>query len=161
MQQLLFLLSLVLLLLLLFFCLCFQDEIIAIGRFADPFKAAQQIIDWGCKCVVLTLGSEGAMLCFVNGINEVDCNTSQPSISTVSVGAFPVREIIDTTGAGDAFLGAFPVAWVRQLDTRPALAAGCLCGASAVQVLGGSTINAAYLTNAFQDDLPVAPQEGK
>jgi sugar/nucleoside kinase (ribokinase family) len=53
------------------------------------------------------------------------------------------QRIIDTTGAGDAFIGGFLVEWIRSgRDMNSSLLAGCLSGACAVQLIGGSTVPA-------------------
>ena len=43
----------------------------------------------------------------------------------------------DTTGAGDAFTGAFLAALLAGADTEAAAAQGCRAGARAVQHVGG------------------------
>jgi sugar/nucleoside kinase (ribokinase family) len=46
-------------------------------------------------------------------------------------------EAIDTTGAGDAFCGAFLAAWLGDRAVEPALCAGVHAGSRAVTILGG------------------------
>ena len=47
---------------------------------------------------------------------------------------------MDTTGAGDAFIGTFLVEWVQSRgNIQRSLRAGCIGGALAVQMTGGST----------------------
>jgi len=53
--------------------------------------------------------------------------------------AAPRVDAIDTTGAGDAFAGAFTVAWTRGLSPREALENACAAGALATTVAGAST----------------------
>jgi len=53
--------------------------------------------------------------------------------------AAPRVDAIDTTGAGDAFTGAFTVAWTRGLSPREALENACAAGALATTVAGAST----------------------
>ncbi|MET7767345.1 ribokinase [Nocardia sp. NPDC005366] len=50
--------------------------------------------------------------------------------------ASPVVEVVDTTGAGDSFTGAFAAAWHR--GPRAALAYACAAGALATTTLGAS-----------------------
>lgn len=47
-------------------------------------------------------------------------------------------EVIDTTGAGDAFNGGFLDAWMDGRDMQACLAAGVTCGALAVASAGGT-----------------------
>jgi len=57
----------------------------------------------------------------------------------VVVGAYPV-EVVDTTGAGDAFNAGFLYAAVVRQDSLPvALAFATACGAQAVTQVGGAT----------------------
>ncbi len=56
-------------------------------------SAAQAILDLGPEAVVITMGASGAISCTSEGVIE------QP--------AFDMGEIVDTTGAGDVFHGAF------------------------------------------------------
>jgi ribokinase len=60
------------------------------GSPVDPASAAHLLLDYGIRSVVVTLGSRGAVI--VTQHEETD------------VPAFPV-EVVDSTGAGDAFVG--------------------------------------------------------
>ncbi len=58
----------------------------------DPEAAAEKLLSQGVACVVVTLGSDGALVATKEGSRKVE--------------AFPAQAV-DTTGAGDAFWGAF------------------------------------------------------
>lgn len=58
----------------------------------DPSAMAQALIDAGFPSVVLTLGARGAMVATAEGTTPIPTPRVQP---------------VDTTGAGDAFAGAF------------------------------------------------------
>ena len=77
--------------------------------------ASSVLLGGGARTVVVTLGRRGAMV--------VTSDFVEP------VGAFDVQ-VVDTTGAGDTFCGAFAVAWCRHDDVvsaaRFASAAGAL-----------------------------------
>lgn len=75
--------------------------------------------------VVTTLGSRGAVY---RGPDGVECSAAAPSV-----------EVVDTTGAGDAFTGVFAEAWVRGLGPEEALRRACAAGALAVGVAGASS----------------------
>ncbi len=47
--------------------------------------------------------------------------------------------IVDTTGAGDAFISGFLPCWKKGEKLQTALQFGCACGSAACQKLGGST----------------------
>lgn len=80
--------------------------------------AAGALIKQGIGCVVLTLGANGALL----------LTGAQPAIHQPG---FPV-EVVDTTSAGDAFIGAFAVALADSLPPEKALRRGCAAGSLAV-----------------------------
>jgi ribokinase len=72
--------------------------------------------------IVMTLGADGVLI--DNGR------------TTTSVPASPPQQIVDTTGAGDAFSAAFAVAIAEGFDVVEAATAGAAAGAHAVSVLG-------------------------
>jgi len=76
------------------------------------------------RCIVVTMGSEGAVL----------WDGNEASIAS----ALPVNPI-DTTGAGDAFAGAFVAAYALGMPLQKALALGCIAGGLTVSVLGAQT----------------------
>ena len=67
-----------------------DEETLLLTDHADPEEAAKALIAQGVDCVVVTLGSEGALLC-----------TKDLSVRVPSRAA----EVVDTTGAGDSFWG--------------------------------------------------------
>lgn len=76
------------------------------------------------RCAAITLGADGAM--------AFDAN------SVFSVSALPV-DVVDTTGAGDAFAGAFAFALACRMDLPEALElANCVAGLS-TRALGAQT----------------------
>ncbi len=86
------------------------------GNATSPEEAARTLQGSGARNVVITLGQQGALLLPVSG----------PS---VSVPAFRVQAV-DTTAAGDAFVGAFAVRLAAGVEPKEALrwanAAGAL-----------------------------------
>ena len=83
-------------------------------------KAARVLLQRGAKHVIVTLGSKGALI--------VDSHTSK------QVDTFKVN-VVDTTAAGDAFIGGF----ASVLDSSSLLDAvqyGCACGALATTKFG-------------------------
>jgi ribokinase len=94
--------------------------------------AAREILKQGVKIVIVTLGSRGALL-----VTESD---------SIHVGAFKV-DVVDTTAAGDAFIGGFAaklldvnaqsVDFAADLSVlEAAVRYGCACGALAATKLG-------------------------
>jgi len=83
--------------------------------------------------IVLTLGGKGAML-----LHEGQC---------VNVDAAQV-DVVDSTGAGDTFVGYFLSALIDNLDPDQALKRACAAGALAVTVAGPT--RAAALSDLLQ-----------
>jgi ribokinase len=90
------------------------------GSDPDADSVAAAASDWQCG-VVVTLGAAGALFA-----------TTTPQRST-SVVAAPEVTAVDTTGAGDAFVGTFAVALAAGLDAPEAVRLGCAAGALSVQ----------------------------
>ena len=59
----------------------------------NPDRAIDRLIDSGIKCVIVTLGKDGALIGTKNDRVKID--------------AAPCKRVVDTTGAGDSFMGAF------------------------------------------------------
>lgn len=88
---------------------------------AEEAKVAITEILKTVKSAVITLGAEGAVFSDGNFVQQI------PS-EKVSV--------VDTTGAGDAFVGALAAAFANQADLETAVKAGLKAGARAVQHFG-------------------------
>jgi ribokinase len=84
----------------------------------------ESLIEKVAKAVVVTLGAKGAML----------FEPHRPPHEA----APPKVEVVDTTGAGDAFTGAFAARWVATGDARAALAWGLAAGALACTQKGAA-----------------------
>lgn len=78
----------------------------------------------GCASVVLTLGARGAVVSTAAG--------------TVEVPATPVHAV-DTTGAGDAFIGALAAGLATDSDLIKATRRACAAAAHAVTAVGART----------------------
>jgi sugar/nucleoside kinase (ribokinase family) len=91
------------------------------------YRAAHWILERGPKRVVIKQGEHGALL--------VD------PTSTFKVPAYPLQEVFDPTGAGDAFAGGF-MAYVASVDDRSdaalrrAMVFGSALGSFAVEAFG-------------------------
>lgn len=83
--------------------------------------AIQKLLGLGPKSVVVTLGGDGAFCADHTG--------------AIHVPAQSVR-VVDTTGAGDAFVGALAVALAAGQSLRAATHTGVRAGAAAVQITG-------------------------
>ncbi|GAA5230484.1 ribokinase [Arthrobacter cryoconiti] len=84
-------------------------------------KIAQELLDWGMKSVVLTRGAKGALCVDDSGTLDV---------------AAPVVTARDTSGAGDAFVGALSLKLAAGQSLQDAVRYAVRVGAFAVQSRG-------------------------
>jgi len=83
--------------------------------------AAKKLLERGAQNVIVTLGSKGALI--------VNKQTSK-LVDTFNV------DVVDTTAAGDAFIGGFAVALDSASLLADAVRYGCACGALATTKFG-------------------------
>ncbi len=83
--------------------------------------AGQEILKRGVKTVIVTMGSKGALVVTSTQMTQVD--------------AYPVK-VVDTTAAGDAFIGGFASAILNRKSLEESVRYGCACGALASTKLG-------------------------
>ena len=83
--------------------------------------AAQLLVKRGAKNVIVTLGPRGAL---------ITTRLSKKYVPTYKV------KPVDTTGAGDAFIGGLAFALVRRQSLQDAVQYGCACGALATTKFG-------------------------
>ena len=83
----------------------------------DPEESAGKLLDLGPRSAVVTLGAEGAIL-----------------VAGGSAQHFPAPEVeaVDTTGAGDVFVGALAAKLARGAQLEEAVPYAVLAGAAAV-----------------------------
>ena len=86
------------------------------------YDIAGDYLDRGAKVVVIKLGPEGSYF--------------RTADSEGTVEGSPVKQVIDTVGAGDGFAVGIVSAYLDGLDWRAALHRGNLIGARQVQVIG-------------------------
>ena len=78
-----------------------DEEALQLSKEDTLFAAANKILSFGPKQIVIKKGEHGAMLFDENRF--------------FTVPAFPVKQVIDPTGAGDTFAGGF-AGYLSQLD---------------------------------------------
>ena len=75
------------------------DEIMCITGTSNLYSAMKQMANYGVKVVIVTMGAEGTALLFNGNFYKI------PS--------FPVGRVVDPTGAGDVFIGAYLAEYVK------------------------------------------------
>ena len=70
-----------------------EEEISALTGTNDICKNANALLDAGCSCVIIKRGKNG---CYIKS-KSLECH----------IPAYPVKNCIDTTGAGDSFAAGF------------------------------------------------------
>lgn len=91
---------------------------IAVASLDDAERAAQAFLDRGAGAAIITLGANGALY--------------RDRARSVHVPAFRAGPVVETTGAGDAFNGAFAAALARGADPVQAVRFGCAAAAISV-----------------------------
>ena len=79
---------------------------------AQAESAARVLLRRGARCVIVTLGARGALVC---------AEGAEPLL----VGAFDAGAVVETTGAGDAFCGGFAAALSEGRSVQEAARFGC------------------------------------
>jgi sugar/nucleoside kinase (ribokinase family) len=101
-----------------------RDEAAVLTGIDDPAEATRALTEL-CDQVVVKLGAEGV----VRHDALFDRSIWAPAV--------PVAEVVDTTGAGDAFAAGYLGAWMRDADPEVALGEGCRLAARVIQQVGG------------------------
>ncbi|MHA1331299.1 MAG: carbohydrate kinase family protein [Candidatus Hodarchaeales archaeon] len=70
----------------------------------DPEESSRQLLEYGPSVVIITLGQQGVLLTTKN--------------DQVLIPAFKVENVVDTTGAGDAFNAGFITAFLKGFDLK-------------------------------------------
>lgn len=89
----------------------------------DPEKMADRLFARGCRNLVIKMGEKG---CYVNTGKE-----------DRMIPAFSVDHCVDTTGAGDSFVGGFLTGIAEGMNIFDAAELGCAAGAVSVTAEGG------------------------
>ena len=89
-----------------------NEELILLTGAEDPINASKVLFDTGIKCIVITIGAEGAFVSLGKDTAMVKGYDSKP---------------VDTTGAGDAFWGGFLHKFIQSKKTVDELELNDVC----------------------------------
>src|SRR5262245_47537220 len=82
-----------------------------VATFNDAKRVGDALLAKGARNALITLGERGALL--------------HNSKSSIEIPAFRAGPVVETTGAGDAFVGGFAAAMARGIDPVEAARFGC------------------------------------
>ena len=88
---------------------------------ASAERASHILLQRGAQNVIVTLGEKGALIVNSKQVTHVD--------------TFRV-DVVDTTAAGDAFIGGFSTALLQNMSLEESVRYGCACGALAASKFG-------------------------
>lgn len=83
--------------------------------------AARRLMQSGATTIIVTLGSNGALI------------VSESLVAPIKT--YPVK-VVDTTAAGDVFIGGFATALLNNRSLEESVQYGCVCGALACTKFG-------------------------
>lgn len=98
-----------------------EDEIMSLYE-VDTFDAALQCVRDKCSVAALTRGEKGSVVIAGNEIHVVDCEV--------------VENVVDTTGAGDAYAAGFLFGYTKNFDMGTCARLGSICSAEVISHYG-------------------------
>ena len=99
-----------------------ESELHLLTKEQNVDRSAKVVLSMGPKKVIVKFGSKGAK-CFSKSGN-------------IAVGVYPVKEVIDPTGAGDVFGGGFISGLVEGLSTKDAMLRGSALASFCIEDFG-------------------------
>jgi len=99
-----------------------QSEMKIVAETTDIKQAARKIADYGVTAVIATRGLQGSSLLFQNALYNVP--------------ACKPKVILDPTGAGDAYIGAFLAEYIRGKDPEWCACVGSAAASFIVEGIG-------------------------
>lgn len=100
---------------------------VEIKTLAHSKEALLLLLSMGCKAVIITLGAQGAVY------------ASKTEPKPIHVESPTIKQVIDTTGAGDAFIGALADCLAKNLDIPIYEKIGRACNIAALTVTKAGT----------------------
>lgn len=102
-----------------------EDEAAAFTQLpASQSEESVKILNELCETAVVKLGAKGSLIAQANTVIHSE--------------AIPVKEVIDTTGAGDFWAAGFLHGWANNYSIKHSARLGALMGATVIQNHGGT-----------------------
>ena len=101
-----------------------KDEITLLTGETDPMQNARLLVEAGAKCAVVKCGKEG---CIIHTEKE-----------TYRIPAYPVENVVDTTGAGDTFAAGFLYALSEGMNLEECGRFACASASCAIECTGAT-----------------------
>lgn len=101
-----------------------EDEIALLTGIRDNRKNAELLVESGVGCAVIKCGEKGCIIATQNKVLEIP--------------AYPVKKLVDTTGAGDCFAGGFIWALSEGLDLEACGKMACAVASCSVEQMGAT-----------------------
>ena len=105
------------------FCINFNEAIALSGQSgADINEMSKAILDLGPKSLIIKDGEKGSY--FFDSNNQF------------SIKAYPVKEVIDTTGAGDAYIGGLLMGKMNSMSILDSMKIGAVTASFCIEGIG-------------------------
>jgi sugar/nucleoside kinase (ribokinase family) len=105
-------------------CKASQNEIFSLTGESELKPAIRAIHDVGVETVIVTMGTKGSVLSLGG--------------AQYNIAACPSEVLVDPTGAGDVFIGAFLTEYLRQKETLWCAAVGSAAASLVVEGIGST-----------------------
>ena len=99
-----------------------ESELSLLTKSENILEASKQVLSMGPQKIVVKLGSKGARCISKN--------------EDISVGVYPVKDVVDPTGAGDVFGGGFVSGLIDKLSTFDSMVRGSALASFCIEEFG-------------------------
>ena len=103
-----------------------ESELSLLTKNKNIQESSKQILSMGPQKIVVKLGSKGARCISKN--------------EDISVGVYPVKDVVDPTGAGDVFGGGFVSGLIDKLSTSESMLRGSALASFCIEEFGVSKL---------------------
>ena len=103
-----------------------ESELFLLTKNENILESSKQVLSMGPQKIVVKLGSNGARCISKN--------------EDISVGVYPVKDVVDPTGAGDVFGGGFVSGLIDKLSTSESMLRGSALASFCIEEFGVSKL---------------------